>query len=239
MLALLPILAGLSLAEAAAPGGLAATAASDPFAALREASGERVSRAGVSGASRAGGDNFVFLDNGVIRLGIDLSRGGTIGWLGPSSDRTLSLLNVYDFGREVQASFYSGPAVFDPDGKCSEPGGWGRPWGYNPIGAGDVYHHPAPVLNYSIAPDLTSASVWTLPLQWACDNVPCDCVFEQHISLVGAAAEVNITMHTARVDKTFYPGQTQELPAVYVTGDYCHLFTYNGTAPWTGAPLAE
>ena len=29
-------------------------------------------------------DTFVFLDNGVVRLGIDASRGGTLGFLGPS-----------------------------------------------------------------------------------------------------------------------------------------------------------
>jgi hypothetical protein len=50
-------------------------------------------------------DTFQYLDNGVIRLGIDLSRGGSIGWLGPSSNQSLSLLNIHDFGREVQGSF--------------------------------------------------------------------------------------------------------------------------------------
>ncbi len=84
----------------------------------------------------SGTDSFRFLDNGVIRLGIDVSRGGTLGWLGPSSNTKLSLLNTHDYGRVVQGSFYSGPNPFDPEGKCSEPGGWGRPWPWNPIGAG-------------------------------------------------------------------------------------------------------
>ena len=184
-------------------------------------------------------DTFTFLDNGVIRLGIDMTRGGTIGWLGPSAQPALSLLNVHDFGRVVQGSFYSGPNPFNPDGKCSEPGGWGQPWPWNPIGAGDVYNHAAPVLNVTVAPDNASASVFTQPMQWACDSVPCDCVFEQRIRLVGAAAEVTLTMHTARADATFYAGQTQELPAVYVTGEYCHLFTYNGSKPFAGDALAE
>lgn len=184
-------------------------------------------------------DAFTYLDNGVVRLGVDLSRGGTIGWLGPSSNTSFNLLNVHDYGRSVQGSFYSGPAVFNPDGKCSEPGGWGKPWPWNPIGSGDVYLHAAPIINYTIAPDNSSAVVWTTPLQWACDQVPCDCTFQQVISLVGNAVEVQLTMHTARVDKTFYPGQTQELPAVYVIGDFCHLWTYNGSAPFTGDALAE
>jgi hypothetical protein len=198
---------------------------------------ERPFTAATSVTSRV--DSFTYLDNGVVRLGIDLSRGGTIGFLGPSSDPSFSILNAHDFGRSVQGSFYSGPNPFDPDGKCSEPGGWGRPWSWNPIGSGDVYLHAAPILNVTVAPDHSSAEVWTLPLQWACDNVPCDCTFEQHIQLRGSAVEVRLTMHTDRADTTVYPAYTQELPAVYVIGDYCHLWTFNGSAPFAGAPLAE
>jgi hypothetical protein len=184
-------------------------------------------------------DSFQYLDNGLIRLGIDLSRGGSIGWLGPSSNQSLSLLNIHDFGREVQGSFYSGPNVFNPDGKCSEPGGWGQPWPWNPIGSGDVYLHASPVLNLTISPDNTSAIVWTLPYQWACDHVPCDCLFEQHITLNGLAVEVALTLHTNRNDTTFYSARTQELPAVYITGDYCNLFTYNGSSPFTNDTITQ
>ncbi len=143
-------------------------------------------------------DSFTFLDNGVIRLGIDTSRGGTLGWLGPSSNTSLSLLNIHDFGRVVQGSFYSGPMPYNPGGKCSEPGGWGQPWPWNPIGAGDVYSHAAPILNVSVNPEKTSATVWTQPMQWACDRVPCDCLFEQRIDLVGNAVNVTLTLHAAR-----------------------------------------
>jgi hypothetical protein len=51
---------------------------------------ERVARFG-----RPNVDKFTYLDNGVIRLGIDTSRGGTLGWLGPSSNTSLSLLNIH------------------------------------------------------------------------------------------------------------------------------------------------
>jgi hypothetical protein len=191
-------------------------------------------------SSKPAVDDFTFLDNGVIRLGVDLTRGGTIGWLGPSSNKSLSLLNAHDFGRSVQGSFYSGPSPFDPAGKCSEPGGWGRPWPWNPIGSGDVYLHAAPILNVTINADNTSAVIWTRPLQWACDDVPCDCTFEQHVYLVGKSAQVSLIMHTARVDKTFYGAYAQEFPATYIVGDFCHLYTYNGSSPWNiNNPIVE
>ena len=222
-----------------APGGVARPARPASISASSSSSSSSSPPPPPPPPQRPAVDSFTFLDNGVVRLGIDLSRGGTIGFLGPSSDPSLSLLNAHDYGRSVQGSFYSGPNPFDPDGKCSEPGGWGQPWPWNPIGSGDVYLHAAPIINVTIAPDNTSAVVWTLPLQWACDNVPCDCTFEQEIQLSGSAVEVKLTMHTARVDQTRYPATTQELPAVYVTGDYCRLWTYNGSAPFTGGPLTE
>lgn len=99
--------------------------------------------------------------------------------------------------------------------------------------------HAAPILNISVGPSKTSAIVWTQPMQWACDDVPCDCLFEQRIELVGGAVNVTLTLHANRSDTTFYPGQTQELPAVYVIGDYCHLFTQNSSRPFSGDPAVE
>ena len=104
------------------------------------------------------------------------------------------------------------------------------------FGAGDVYNHAAPVINFTKSSDNTTATVFTQPMQWACDNVPCDCVFRQDIVLRGSAVEVSLTLLPHRTDTTFYAGVTQELPAVYVTGDFCHLWTYNSTLPpFTGA----
>src|SRR5262249_27125860 len=54
-----------------------------------------------------------FLDNGVIRLGVDLAKGGTITYLSQSIAiaglDALNVVNSFDLGREVQQSYYSGP----------------------------------------------------------------------------------------------------------------------------------
>jgi hypothetical protein len=84
-------------------------------------------------STRINADQFVYIDNGNIKLGVDLSRGGSIGWLGPSNNPNLSVLNLHDEGREVQGSFYSGPVPYDP-AQCNDPSWQNWPW--NPIGAG-------------------------------------------------------------------------------------------------------
>src|SRR3954452_20694998 len=74
-------------------------------------------------------DDWVYLDNGKLRLGVIRSSGGGIAFLAQSGS-TRNLLNHYDRGRLVQQSYYG-----DSDGSF-----WGkRPWRYNPVQGGD-YH---------------------------------------------------------------------------------------------------
>ena len=61
-----------------------------------------------------------YLDNGVIRVGVNLQMGGAITWLSKSGSQT-NLINDYDRGREVQMSDYSGPVPYLPPGKQISP----------------------------------------------------------------------------------------------------------------------
>lgn len=54
------------------------------------------------------GARMSYLENGVLKLGVDLNRGGAIVFL--SRDGGANLINNFDFGRQVQLSFFSGPA---------------------------------------------------------------------------------------------------------------------------------
>jgi hypothetical protein len=137
-------------------------------------------------ATHARDDEFVYLDNGVVRVGIDLTRGGSIGFLADAHTPTTNLINTHDMGREVQLSYYSGPSFYNPP-TAEYPAGAcnrlfrGQEWPWNPIGAGDVDGNHGDILN--LTHDGTSAHVLTRPLQWACHHVACDCTFEQTFSL--------------------------------------------------------
>src|SRR6266446_2894152 len=61
-------------------------------------------------------DRMSYLDNGVIRLGVNLELGGAITYLSKSKSHT-NLINSYDWGRQIQMSHYSGPVPFAPRGK--------------------------------------------------------------------------------------------------------------------------
>jgi len=180
----------------------------------------------VSSVGRA--SEMSFLDNGSVRVGVDLRNGGAIGYVA-ASDGGDDLVNIHDLGRYVQQSYYMAPAGF---------GSPAPPWEnfpYNPIGAGDAFGNPASVL--SLSNDGKTIYVKTAPLLWPLNGVHCECVFEQWITLDGPAVKVHNRITNARTDKVNVGYFNQELPAVYTVGRLDRLVTYDGPAPHTGAPI--
>ncbi len=174
------------------------------------------------------------LDNGTIKIGIDLGIGGAIVYLA-SSNGGDNLINSHDWGRQVQMSFYSGPVPFTPNGK--EPHATWRGLGWNPIQSGDCYDNRSKVLAHTN--DGAAIYVKCVPMQWPLDNEPGECTFESWITLEGATARVRSKIINARGDTTQYPGRGQELPAIYTNGTHYRLFTYASDAPFTNAPLRQ
>ena len=80
--------------------------------------------------------NTRFVDNGRVKIGVDLDSGGSIFWFSElPGDR--NLLNHHDRGRFIQQSYYG-----RPDGsKWVE-----KPWRWNPVQGGDYKGKPARVL---------------------------------------------------------------------------------------------
>ncbi len=187
--------------------------------------------------ARAVGDGpsgMSYIDNGTIRLGVNLDIGGAITYVSPC-DSEENIINSHDWGRQVQMSFYSGPNPFAPNGKEPSPA-W-KFLGWNPIQSGDCYGHRSKVIAHEN--DGKTIYVKCAPMQWPLNNEPGECTFESWIRLEGNAAHVRSQINNARSDKTQYSARGQELPAVYTNGNYYRLFTYAGDAPFTGSELRQ
>jgi hypothetical protein len=154
-----------------------------------------------------------YLDNGVIRVGVDLARGGTITYLSqsiPVAGVGANVVNSFRLGREVQQAYWSGP---DNYGNPAPP--WaGSPWNAN--AAGDTYGNPSTVLEQTN--DGKTIYTKTIPKQWALDNVDCECVTEQWIRLNGNAVQGHNRLTNHRSDHTQYPSYGQNLPAALTNG---------------------
>jgi len=184
--------------------------------------------------SDASADHISYIQNKDIRLGVDLDLGGAITYLSKTGSEE-NVVNSYDWGRQIQMSFYSGPIPYTPEGKQPNPSWAGLGW--NPIQSGDCYGHRSKVLEYRN--DGGSLYVKCIPMQWPQNDVPGSCTFESWITLKGNTAEVHGRINNHRKDLTQYQGRGQELPAIYTNGPYWRLMTYDGDQPFTNGKLTQ
>jgi hypothetical protein len=170
-------------------------------------------------------DEWVYLGNETLRLGINKTAGACIGWLSAGKDAP-NVLNSYDRGRFVQQSYYG-----DSDGSL-----WGKnPWRYNPVQGGHYEGKPARVLEFKA--DATTLYSKTQPVHWATGVDLPEVEMEQWITLEGALAHVRFRM-TYRGGKT-HSARHQEIPAFFVEPRLGTLVFYDGAEPWTDGALTR
>ncbi|MDO8541305.1 MAG: hypothetical protein Q7S40_12775 [Opitutaceae bacterium] len=173
-----------------------------------------------------------YLENSEIKVGVNLAIGGAITFL--SHRGGPNMINSFDWGRQIQMSFYSGPNPYTPDGKQPHPR-W-KQLGWNPIQSGDVGGHPSRVLEHRN--DGRELYVKCIPMHWPHSGVPGECTYEWTLRLEGPTVAVRARLVNGRPDRTQYPAKSQELPAVYTNGVWYRLYSYTGDRPFTGAPVA-
>jgi hypothetical protein len=174
-----------------------------------------------------------YLDNGVIKIGVDSARGGSITWLSLSGTSN-NIVNHYDLGREIQQSYYAGPQPFNPSNNANA--GWPH-WPWNPIQSGDSFGNASAILAQSN--DGRTLYVKCRPMQWALNNVPGQCTFESWITLSNNVAIVSNRLINLRTDTARqYQAADQELPATYTVGKLWRLVSYAGNAPFTSDALS-
>ncbi|MBA3939041.1 MAG: hypothetical protein H0X38_16465 [Planctomycetes bacterium] len=175
-------------------------------------------------------ERMTFLDNGTLRIGMDLNRGGAVTFL-EAAARPGNLINSYDYGRQIQMSVYSGPTPFTPHGKQPRPE-W-RGLGWNPIQTGDCFGRPSQVVEQRN--DGKELYLRCVPMQWPLDDEPGECTFETWTMLDGASVRMRFRVTNHRTDHTQYAARSQELPAIYTIAALHRLITYSGPLPFTGA----
>ncbi|NBV20631.1 MAG: hypothetical protein EBS05_01350 [Proteobacteria bacterium] len=169
--------------------------------------------------------DWLYLDNGQVRLGVDRAAGGSIGYFGESATGR-NLLNHYDKGRFIQQSYYG----------VKDGSDWnGNPWRWNPVQGGGWRGEPARILAFTNT--LKTLYAQTLPKHWATGVDLPDVVMEEWLTLTNRVAHLRFRMTYAGA--TNHPPAHQELPAVFADYALTNLVYYKGTAPWTGAALTR
>ena len=173
-------------------------------------------------AERATND-FVFLDNGALRLGVKKTSGAGIAYLAVSGVGE-NVINHWDRGRLVQQSYYGAP-----DGSRWDQ----QPWRWNPVQGGDWRGNPARLLEFRSEPAALYAK--SMGKHWASGADLPEVMFEEWISLTGQVAHVKFRLTYTGTNS--HPVATHELPAVFVEPQYDTLLVYEGANAWTGAAV--
>ncbi len=174
----------------------------------------------------------VFLDNGQVRVGIDLGSGGAITYLAEKGGD--NLINNHDLGRQVQTSLYAGPTVFKPHGKLPLASHFYSGW--NPNQAGNYVPQSSKIVSWQKIDD-THLYVKTIPLFYAYVDEVADCVMENWIELSGNTVNARFQVTVQRNDTTTYYPRPQEAPGIYLNAPWSRAVTYTGNQPFTNGAL--
>jgi len=180
-------------------------------------------------------DEMAFVENEHIRVGVNLKWGGAVTHV--SEPGGPNLINSHDLGRQIQQSYYSGPANYQREGK-EKAKHWGNfPW--NPIQTGDAFDNGSEVLEHRVQGD--TLYVKTIPNLWPMNNDAGECVMETAITIASDGPKLlyRARLTNRRSDKAQYTAKPQEIPAIYANGPWHRLMTYTGDKPFTGEPLRE
>lgn len=173
------------------------------------------------------GNNYWYLSNGTVQIGVDLSRGGCVFHFSEKGTKR-NLINHYDNGRFIQQSYYDGKT----DGSV-----WnGKNWRWNPIqGGGWKEGTGAKILKREKSE--TSIEIQTQPVHWAsCEALP-ECDMTEIITLGENYAKIHYKFTNNGTGSYSHAQYDQELPAVFCDGALGTFVTYEGDAPWTGDDL--
>ncbi len=192
--------------------------------------------AGFGLASPAQATTMSYLDNGVVKVGVDLDRGGMIVYLAPSgADPAANLVDASTLADGIQPWFKAGNGPF----KSPAPPFENNPW--NPSVGGDVYGHPSYISpRWDFSNDGTTIHTRTWPQQWALNDQSCRCQIEQWVTLDVSAVHVRTLLSMWDWEDSFGSGLLdQELPALHLSSKLSRVFAYTGATPYAGGSLTE
>ena len=175
-------------------------------------------------AAAAEPEEWVYLNNGKLHLGVNRTAGAALGWLSESG-RNTNVLNHFDLGRYVQQSWYGSADGSDWNGK---------PWRWNPVQAGNWQNTPAELTSFSATESgIESASV---PIHWATGKLLREVTLRQKIALQDFVVRIDYEMEYNGT--VTHPLQDQELPAVFVDAAYpnLHFIPPGGNEPKSLVP---
>ncbi len=177
-------------------------------------------------------DNLLSLDNGIVRIGIDRSKGAAITWLS-WADYPKNSVNHADPGRLIQQSYYAGHRL-DRSADGQSPA-W-SPWTWNPIQGGGVASWAR--VNVMERRDDGTLYGETVPKLWDMPNEEAAALMRQWTGFEPAMPDVVVVKSELICQREsgdrWGPAapRPQEIPACYFTRNFSDARSYLGAGKW-------
>lgn len=177
-------------------------------------------------------ENLLTLDNGVVKIGIDLNKGAAITHLS-GAVYPKNLVNSADPGRLIQQSYYAGVGL-DRQAEGQHPA-W-SPWVWNPIQGGGVGSWARVTESKKI--DALTLYAETIPKLWDMPDEEASAVMRQWTRFESGMP--NVVVITCEVicqrdlNDRWGPvvARHQEVPALYFTRNFSDIRSYLGDGQW-------
>jgi len=180
-----------------------------------------------------------WLDNGVMKLGIDKNFGGAIVYIS-HSDSSINLVNIHDHGRLIQQSYYAGPSL-DRIDEGQHPN-W-SPWRWNPVQGGNWAGDSSIPLSMAVINEGMTLYSETQPRLWDMGGELAQATMQQWMQFepgMNNVIRVDNRLVSWRDPDDLWGGPVfahQECPAVYLIRDMDKVVMYDGDEPWQNQPL--
>lgn len=176
--------------------------------------------------------DLVMLDNGIVQVGIDRQKGGSITWLS-WRDYPGNAVNHHDPGRLIQQSYYAGKRLDrTADGQSKA---W-SPWAWNPIQGGGVGSWARVIaLKRLDGPQLYCE---TIPKLWDMPDEEAQALMRQWTAIEPEMTNVVVVrceLVSQRVATDRWGAAVpcpQEIPACYFTRNFSVVKSYLGNGKW-------
>ena len=181
-------------------------------------------------------NDFVWLKNNKIKIGINLKRGGQLAWASLIDATTNLVYNGYDGGFQVTLDAYQKKDGYSQGGEVSGSGSPGMPTSYNVTQGGDFLNHAVSLIDYHAVPN--GYYVKLRPIHYPLTAKLSETFIEVTYTIIRQSVKIEYRYTSFRTDGQWNGGgfDGAGAPACFIVNTLSRYRTYTGNNVWTFSP---
>ena len=181
-------------------------------------------------------NDFVWLKNDKIKIGINLKRGGQLAWASLLDATTNLVYNGYDGGFQVTLDAYQKKDGYTQGGEIAGSGIPGTPTSHNVTQGGDFLNNAVSLIDYHSIPN--GYYVKIRPIHYPMTAKLSETYIEAWYTIIRQSVKIQYRYTSFRTDGQWVGGgfDGAGAPACFIVNTLNRYKTYTGSNPWTFSP---